>query len=89
MKLTTVAMFGAGYVLGTRAGRERYEQLRELGRRLAGELDGAGVREGLETVSCPAGEVRERQRAGRAGGSTPCVGRTLIAGAYGAVSAAR
>ncbi len=51
MKLTTVAMFGAGYVLGTRAGRERYEQLRELGRRLAGELDGAGVREGLETVS--------------------------------------
>ncbi len=51
MKLTTVAMFGAGYVLGTRAGRERYEQLRELGRRLAGELDGAGVREGLETVT--------------------------------------
>jgi hypothetical protein len=51
MKLTTVAMFGAGYVLGTRAGRERYDQLRELGHRLAGELDGAGVRESLETVS--------------------------------------
>jgi hypothetical protein len=51
MKLTTVAMFGAGYVLGTRAGRERYDQLRGLGRRLAGELDGAGVLEGLESVS--------------------------------------
>ena len=51
MKLTTVAMFGAGYVLGTRAGRERYEQLRELARRLANEVDGASVREGLENVS--------------------------------------
>ena len=28
MKLSTIAMFGAGYVLGTRAGRERYEQIR-------------------------------------------------------------
>ena len=51
MKLTTVAMFGAGYVLGTRAGRERYEQLRELGRRLAGELDGADIRGGLDSIT--------------------------------------
>ena len=29
MKLTTVAFFGLGYVLGSRAGRERYEQLVE------------------------------------------------------------
>ena len=27
MRLTTVLMFGAGYVLGTRAGRERYAQI--------------------------------------------------------------
>jgi hypothetical protein len=27
VKLTTVLMFGAGYVLGTRAGRERYAQI--------------------------------------------------------------
>lgn len=27
MKLRNVAMFGVGYVLGTRAGRERYEQI--------------------------------------------------------------
>lgn len=27
MRLRTVAVFGAGYVLGTRAGRERYDQI--------------------------------------------------------------
>lgn len=27
MRLRTVAIFGAGYVLGTRAGRERYGQI--------------------------------------------------------------
>ena len=51
MKLTTVAMFGAGYVLGTRAGHQRYEQLREAARRVAGEFDAASIRSGLETVT--------------------------------------
>ena len=51
MKLSTVAMFGAGYVLGTRAGRQRYEQLREVARRVAGELDATSIRSGLETVT--------------------------------------
>ena len=27
MKLRSLAVFGVGYVLGTRAGRERYEQI--------------------------------------------------------------
>ena len=27
MRLTTVVMFGAGYVMGTKAGRERYAQI--------------------------------------------------------------
>ena len=27
MKLRTIAIFGAGYLLGTRAGRERYGQI--------------------------------------------------------------
>jgi hypothetical protein len=27
VRLTTLVMFGAGYVLGTRAGRERYAQI--------------------------------------------------------------
>lgn len=51
MKLSTVAMFGAGYVLGTRAGRQRYDQIRQLAGRLADEFDGGGARERLESVS--------------------------------------
>ena len=51
MKLSTVAMFGAGYVLGTRAGHQRYEQLREAARRVAGELDASSIRSALETVT--------------------------------------
>ncbi len=33
MKLRTAIVFGIGYVLGTKAGRDRYEQLRRLYRR--------------------------------------------------------
>ena len=33
MKLRTAIVFGVGYVLGTKAGRDRYEQLRRLYRR--------------------------------------------------------
>jgi hypothetical protein len=66
MKLTTVAMFGAGYVLGTRAGHQRYEQLREAARRVAGEFDVASIRSGLETVTARleqyAGGARRRQQ---------------------------
>lgn len=51
MKLSTVAMFGAGYVLGTRAGRQRYDQLREVARRVAGEFDATSIRSGLETMT--------------------------------------
>ncbi len=51
MKLSTVALFGAGYVLGTRAGHQRYEQLREVARRMAGEFDASSIRAGLETVT--------------------------------------
>ena len=32
MKLVGVTLFGVGYVLGSKAGRERYEQLRALAR---------------------------------------------------------
>ena len=51
MKLSTVAMFGAGYVLGTRAGQQRYDQLREAARRVAGEFDATSIRSGLATVT--------------------------------------
>ena len=51
MKLSTIAMFGAGYVLGTRAGRERYEQLRVAAQRFTDGVDGSSIRAGLESVS--------------------------------------
>lgn len=36
MRLTFLLGIAVGYVLGTRAGRERYEQIVALGRRVAG-----------------------------------------------------
>lgn len=51
MRLSTAAMFGIGYLLGSRAGRQRYDQFRELAGRLAEEFDGSGARPWLENVS--------------------------------------
>jgi hypothetical protein len=49
VKLTTIAVFGIGYVLGSRAGRERYEQIveatREAGKRLDERRSAATHRE--------------------------------------------
>lgn len=46
MKLVTMSVFAAGYVLGTKAGRERYDQLvvaaRTVGRRLEDYADRGG-----------------------------------------------
>jgi hypothetical protein len=50
-KLSTVAIFGAGYVLGTRAGRQRYDQIRQLAGRLVEEFDASGARQRLESIS--------------------------------------
>ena len=50
-KLSTVAIFGVGYVLGTRAGRQRYDQIRQLAGRLAEEFDASGARQRLESIS--------------------------------------
>jgi hypothetical protein len=51
VKLSTAAIFGVGYLLGSRAGRQRYEQIRQLAGRLAEEFDGSGARERLESIS--------------------------------------
>jgi hypothetical protein len=48
VKLTLLCAFGAGYVLGTKAGRERYEQLRGLARDASQRLETTGVRQHLE-----------------------------------------
>lgn len=44
MKLVTLAVFGAGYVLGTKAGRDRYEQLRVAAQLATRRLEEYGER---------------------------------------------
>jgi hypothetical protein len=39
VKLTTVAIFAAGYVIGARAGRERYAQIVDVVERASQRLD--------------------------------------------------
>jgi division protein CdvB (Snf7/Vps24/ESCRT-III family) len=51
VKLSTAAIFGIGYLLGTRAGRQRYDQIRQLAGRLAEEFDASGARQRLESIS--------------------------------------
>jgi hypothetical protein len=43
MKLTLACAFGIGYVLGSRAGRQRYDQLRELAGDASRRLAESGV----------------------------------------------
>jgi uncharacterized protein YdgA (DUF945 family) len=49
MKLVTVAVFGLGYVLGSKAGRERYEQLRGLAQAGLKNFETSDVRQRLES----------------------------------------
>lgn len=51
MKLVAVTMFGLGYVLGTKAGRERYEQIRRLARNASENFDASGARQRLESLA--------------------------------------
>jgi hypothetical protein len=39
VKLSRIAIFGVGYVLGTRAGRERYEQIVSAAQRASQRLE--------------------------------------------------
>lgn len=41
MKLRTLAVFGVGYVLGAKAGRERYAQIVEAAQKASERLDEA------------------------------------------------
>jgi hypothetical protein len=51
MKLLAATMFGVGYVLGTKAGRERYEQICRLARSASETFDAAGARQRLEALA--------------------------------------
>jgi hypothetical protein len=46
VKLSKAALFAAGYVLGTRAGRERYAQILEVAARASERLEELSTRGG-------------------------------------------
>lgn len=50
MKLMTATVFAIGYVLGARAGHERYEQIRKLVHNASDNFDASGARRRLETL---------------------------------------
>jgi hypothetical protein len=81
VKLSTAAIFGVGCLLGTRAGRQRYDQIRRLAGRLAEEFDGSGARQRLESISSrlEAYGPRGRHRVLRGWAGCPDAGVTAIA----------
>jgi hypothetical protein len=42
VKLTTIGLCGVAYVLGARAGKERYDQIRTLAQEMAEKLESYG-----------------------------------------------
>ncbi len=63
-KLTLAAGFGAGYVLGAKAGRPRYEQIMAKARELAGKPAVQGLRDSAaEQVSAVADAAADRAKA--------------------------
>lgn len=44
MKLSTVVVFGAGYVMGTKAGRERYAEIVKVAQKISQRLDDLSTR---------------------------------------------
>lgn len=65
MKLVTVAAFGLGYILGTKAGRERYDQIRKLAQTASTNIDASDMLQRLETY-----RARLEAHSGRAGRET-------------------
>ncbi|MGJ9412552.1 hypothetical protein ACHAAC_07555 [Aeromicrobium sp. CF4.19] len=75
MKLKLIIGFGIGYVLGTRAGRQRYEEIRDVASRVgedqrvkdaAAKAEGL-VRETVESARGAAGSDEVREAAKKAG----------------------
>ena len=51
MKLVGLTLFGAGYVLGSKAGRERYEQIRALARAATNKFEDPGTQSRLSAYT--------------------------------------
>jgi hypothetical protein len=61
MKISALGALAIGYVLGARAGRERYEEIRQLASRAAQRLESYGSSGSLATWVA---EVGNRDRSG-------------------------
>ncbi|HET7070772.1 MAG TPA: hypothetical protein VFI40_08110 [Nocardioides sp.] len=62
MKLSALGALAVGYVLGTRAGRERYEEIRRLAGRAADKLESYGSSGSLATRVSDIDDHRNRTR---------------------------
>lgn len=56
MKLTTILVFGAGYVFGTKAGRDQYERFAQLTEQAAARLESYGSGKGWRIGRDPDGK---------------------------------
>jgi hypothetical protein len=66
VKVSALGALAVGYVLGTRAGRERYEQIRQAASRAAERLERYGASGSLATA-ISRGQDRYRTGSGREG----------------------
>ena len=80
MKLTTVAVFGVGYLLGARAGRERYEQIRELARGASGTFAASSARQRLEEYGTRLEAYASQSRMGQSRAGQSRAGQSRRAG---------
>lgn len=64
-----MALFGAGYVLGTKAGRARYEQIMALAKSATSNLEQKSARDRI--LEYADGDSPLGQMLGRANGSAP------------------
>ena len=62
--LSKLFVFGAGYVLGTKAGRERYNQIAALAQEAAKRLDGLGTRDQFSSGSSWSSTRMDARRSG-------------------------
>ena len=62
MRLTALGALAVGYVLGTKAGRERYEEIRQLAGRAAVKLESYGSWGSLATRVAEIDRHRPRAR---------------------------
>ena len=62
-RLALLAGLGAGYVLGARAGRERYEEIRDGFNRLMGTEQAQQLQTQVRDVASKAGDVVEQKAA--------------------------